>query len=91
MSALAKLMIANAKLAARPSARTKAVGRLARAHLRLVVVGRHVARRGHELAHLALVRVLLAAVEEVRHVRVLLRLGDVQLRAAGVGDHLRRS
>ena len=59
---------------------------LARAHLRLVVVGRHVARRRHELAHLAVVRLLAAAVEEVRHVRVLLRLGDVQLGAAGVRD-----
>ena len=55
------------------------VGGLARAHLRLVVVGRDVARGRHELAHLALVRVLLAAVEEVRHVRVLLGLRDVQL------------
>ena len=87
MSALAKLMIAKREVLLGPVAQER-LGRLARAHLRLVVVGRHVARRRHELAHLAVVRLLLAAVEEVRHVRVLLRLGDVQLGAAGVGDHL---
>ncbi len=65
------------------------VGRLARAHLGLEVVGRDVARRRRQLAHLALVRLLLPAVEEVRHVRVLLGLGDVELRAAGVRDDLR--
>ena len=58
------------------------VGGLARAHLGLVVVGRHVARRGHELAPLARLGLLLAAAEEVRHVRVLLGLGDVQLLGA---------
>ena len=54
-----------------------------RAHLGLVVVGRHLTRRGHELAALAVVRGLLAAVEEIRDVRVLLGLGDVQLATAG--------
>ena len=62
------------------------LGRLARAHLGLVVVGRDVARRRRQLAHLALVRLLLPAVEEVRHVRVLLGLGDVELRAALARD-----
>ena len=61
-------------------------GRLARAHLRLVVVGRHVARRVHERALLARVRVLLAAVEEVRDVRVLLGLRDVQLADVPLGE-----
>ena len=81
MSGLAKLMIANAGVVGL-AVLDERVGGLARAHLRLVVVGRDVARGGHELAHLALVRVLLAAVEEVRHVRVLLGLGDVQLALA---------
>ena len=77
MSGFAKLMIRTPGLLVELHER---VGGLARAHLRLVVVGRDVARRRHELADLALVRVLLAAVEEVRHVRVLLGLRDVQLR-----------
>ena len=61
-----------------PSVR-KRCRRLARAHLRLVVVGRHVPRRVDQLAALARQRRLLAAVEEVRHMRVLLGLGHVQL------------
>ena len=89
MSGLAKLMTANVKSSS-AHARDERVGRLERAHLRLVVVRRHVARRGHELAPLALLRALLAAAEEVRHVRVLLGLGDVQLAAAAVGDDARQ-
>ena len=69
--------------------RDERVGRGARAHLRLLVVGRDVARRGHELALLALVGLLLAAVEEVRHVGVLLGLGDVQLAHAALGERRR--
>ena len=81
MSALAKLMIPKTGRVLAPSGDER-VGGLARAHLGLLVVGRDVARGVDELAHLALVRLLLAAVEEVRHVRVLLGLGDVQLRLA---------
>ena len=52
---------------------------LRRAHLGLVVVGRHVACRRDQQAPLAVARLLLAAVEEVGHVGVLLGLGDMQL------------
>ena len=69
---------------------TNASAACARAHLRLVVVGGHVARRGHQLAALAGLRRLLAAVEEVRDVRVLLGLGDVQLASRPrCGEHRR--
>ena len=88
MSALAKLMIPKRGSSSR-HARDERVGGLAGAHLGLVVVGRHVARRRHELAPLALLGLLLAAAEEVRHVRVLLGLGDVQLLAAGARDDVR--
>ena len=56
------------------------------AHLRLVVVGRHVAGAGHEDALLPRDRLLDAAVEEERDVRVLLGLGDVQLPQAVLGE-----
>ena len=52
------------------------------AHGRLQVVGGHVARRVDKRPALALAAVLTAAVEEVGDVRVLLRLGHVQLRHA---------
>ena len=73
------------EVAPAPALRERAGG-LAGAHLGLLVVGRHVARRVHELAFLARVLVLLAAVEEVGHVRVLLGLGHVELRLAAVGE-----
>ena len=88
MSAFAKLMIPK-RGASSAHAVDERRGGLGRAHLRLVVVGRHVARARHELAPLAVLRGLLAAAEEVRHVRVLLGLGDVQLATAGARDHLR--
>ena len=50
-----------------------------RRHLGLQVVARDVARRRDEDPRLALPLALLAAVEEVRHVRVLLGLRDVEL------------
>ena len=65
------------------------LGNLPRAHLRLVVVGRHVAGARRQFAPLVREGSLFSAVEEVRHVRVLLGLGDVQLRASGRGDQLR--
>src|SRR5205085_2561241 len=66
----------------------EAPGDLACGHLRLQVVARHVARRGHEDAPLARPLVLAPAVEEVRHVRVLLGLGDVQLADVVLREHL---
>ena len=78
MSGLAKLMIPKRIVARVPVLDEGVRGRLG-AHLGLVVVGRHVARGVDQAALLALVRVLLAAVEEVGHVRVLLGLGHVQL------------
>ena len=89
MSALAKLMIPNVGRSSR-QATTKASAASCALISRLVVVGRYVARRGHELAALALARLLVAASEEVRHMRVLLGLGDVQLLAAGALDQLRQ-
>ena len=65
-----------------------AVGNLARGHLRLVVVARHVARRVDEDPILACERLLAAAVEEVRHVRVLLGLRRVELADAVRRQHL---
>ncbi len=56
------------------------------AHLRLKIVGRHLGRR-LQVALLALKRGFLAAVEEVGHVGVLLRLGGVQLPAALLAQH----
>ena len=89
MSALAKLMIPNVGRVLPPGVDER-LCRLAGAHLGLVVVGGHVARRGHQLAPLALERLLLAAAEEVRDVRVLLGLGHVQLALAARGDHPRQ-
>ncbi len=57
----------------------EAVGQLQRRHLRLVVVARDVARGGHHQPRLAGERLLAPAVEEVRHVGVLLGLRHVQL------------
>jgi hypothetical protein len=65
-------------------------GGLAGAHLGLLVVRRDVARAGHELAPLPFLRRLLAATEEVRHMRVLLGLGNVQLAAALARDDVRQ-
>ena len=56
-----------------------------RAHLRPQVVGRHL-RRGHQLAVLAGERRLAPAVEEVRDVRVLLRLGSMELGEAALRE-----
>ncbi len=55
------------------------IGDRSGAHLRREVVGRHLAVRRHEDAVLAGKRLLDTAVEEVRDVRVLLGLGDVEL------------
>jgi hypothetical protein len=57
----------------------KPLGNLVGGHLRFLVIGADVARARDEDPGLAGELVLLAAVEEVRHVRVLLGLGDVQL------------
>ena len=69
-----------------PPVRGERVGRRPGAHLGLVVVGGDVAWRVDEVALLARVLVLLAAVEEVGDVRVLLRFGHVQLRGALAGE-----
>src|SRR5947208_10845840 len=45
--------------------------------------------RSHQVARLAFVRVLLAAIEEIGHVRVLLGLGHMQLSDAAVRQGLR--
>ena len=66
--------------------RDELVGDLRAAHLRLQVVGGDL-RAGHQDAVLARVRVLAAAAEEEGDVRVLLGLGDAQLREAVVGEH----
>jgi hypothetical protein len=70
-------------------ARQERVGDLARAHLRLVVVGRHIALGGHQLASFTGERALDPAVEKVGHVWVLLGLGHVQLGLARVRDRRR--
>ncbi len=62
------------------------VGHARRAHLRLQVVRRHLLRR-HQQAFFALVRRLNPAVEEIGHVRVLLRLGGAEHRLAAFGQH----
>jgi hypothetical protein len=88
MSGLAKLIRTKASSCSAQAPR--AVGReLGRAHLRLQVVGGDLRRR-HQVARLAGVRGLVHGVEEVGDVRVLLGLGRVVLREAGVGDHLRQ-
>ena len=76
-----------AEAAPRPL-RAELVGGLRRAHLRLEVVGRNVARRVGQTALLPLPLRLATAVEEVGDVGVLLGLGDVELPAAGRADHL---
>ena len=91
MSALAKLMIPNRGGLA--SSRQPATN--AAAASRALICGLwsyvgHVPRRGHQLAALATQRRLVAAVEEVRHVRVLLGLRDVQLRRARLLEHPRQ-
>ena len=53
-----------------------------------MVVARDVARRVDEDPLLLVERLLAAAVEEVRHVRVLLRLGGVELADAVLAQHL---
>lgn len=58
------------------------------AHLRLLVVRRHLRARDHEPL-LVLELLLDAAVEEERDVRVLLRLCDVRLLDPGLGERLR--
>ena len=63
-------------------------GRRRGAHLGLVVVGGHVARGGDQAALLPLPLRLAAAVEEVRHMGVLLGLRDVQLALSPLGEHL---
>ena len=65
------------------------VGDADRAHGGLEVVGRD-ARTGDELALLARIGRLDAAVEEVGHVGILLGLGDVELVPAGLGEGLRQ-
>ena len=62
---------------------------LLRGHLRLQIVARDIARRRDENPRLALPLALLAAVEEVRDVRVLLRLGGVELAQRRAREHLR--
>ena len=59
-----------------------------RAHLRLLVVGRHLLRRGQHLAVLALEGLLPPAVEEVGDVRVLLGLRAAELREPRARDDL---
>ena len=56
-------------------------------HFRLAVVRGNLGRR-HELAVLTLERWLAPAVEEIGDVRVLLRLGGVELPEASVGEDL---
>ena len=67
---------------------TQGVGDTGGAHLRGEVVGRD-ARRGHQQPLLTRERLVAAPVEEVRHVRVLLGLGDMQLAQARFGDEAR--
>ena len=66
----------------------EAGGDLSSRHLRLVVVARHVSRTRDEDPGLARPLVLAPAVEEVGDVGVLLRLGDMQLARAVLGEHL---
>ena len=69
-------MIPNVGWSPRQAADERVRG-LSSAHLRLEVIGRHVARRRHNLTALARLGRLLAAGEEVRHVGILLGLGNV--------------
>ena len=61
---------------------------LVRAHLRRVVIRGDVLGALHHAALLAGEGLLFAAVEEIRHVRILLRLGDAHLREAGAAHDL---
>ena len=65
------------------------VGDPRRAHLGHQVVGRDLLR-GNEDAILARVGLFAAAVEEVRHVRVLLGLGQAEIGPAVRGEHVRQ-
>ena len=78
----------DAERVAVPDLADDAVGDLVGGHLRLLVVARDVSRARDEHTRLARPRVLAPAVEEVRDVGVLLRLGDVQLTQAVGGEHL---
>ena len=62
-------------------------GDTGRTHLGLQVVGRHFGGRD-QLPVFSLERLLAAAVEEIRHVRVFLGLGGVELLQAPVGEDL---
>src|SRR5207248_3644448 len=70
--------------------RTEPFGDLRGGHLGLLVVGADVARAWHEDSGLSAPLLFAAAVEEVRHVRVLLGLGDVQLPNTLLGESLRK-
>ena len=63
------------------------IRQLRRRHLGFEVIGCDLRRRNHD-AVLAAVRLLLAAIEKIGDVRIFLRLGHAQLRAAGVADDL---
>ena len=86
MSGFAKLTTANRYPL--PDLVAKPVGDLVGGHLGLAVVARHVTRRGHEDSLLPLPLPLLPAVQEVSHVRVLLRLRDVELARSRLREHL---
>src|SRR3954454_21447064 len=75
-------------VAARLELDAEALGDFGRGHLRFLVVRADLARARHEQARLGRPLVLAAAVEEVSHVRVLLRLRRVQLAQAVFGEHL---
>ena len=77
MSVFAKFTTMTSCFALASASTTRSVTR-GRAHLGLEVVGRDLRRRDED-ALLALERLLAAAVEEERHVRVLLGLGDPEL------------
>ena len=66
--------------------RHRLVGQFGRRHLGLQVVGRNLRRRHHD-AILAGVGLFLAAVEEIRDVRIFLGLGHAQLRPSCCADH----
>ena len=68
--------------------RNDLVGDFGGRHLRLLVIARDVARRVDEDPLLLVEWLLATAVEEVRHVRVLLRLGGVELADPVLAQHL---
>ena len=86
MSGLAKLATMKSYLTRLDRATSASVDAF-RAHLGGEVVRRDLGAR-NQLAVLARERRLAAAVEEVRHVGVLLGLGDVELAPAGVRDRV---